>query len=660
MELTREIYWNVGHGALTLIPMYLLVLVAVGVVVTYSRKRIRIYRQGLPLERTDRMNERIRRALKILFSQQRVVRERWPGILHGLFFWGFTVLAIGTTLVFVQADVTDLLFGGRFLTGPLYLIFSLALDLAGLLCLIMLTVLLVRRYKTAPSGIAVTPYDTIAHGVLLTVLVTGFLIEGARMAVTELGTPLSYWSPVGLLLAVPLSVFNEAGLLRLHLTMWWFHLALVVGFIVLLPFTRLKHIVTTSLNHVFESLEPKGKLDKLDLEDEDAESFGATHLNELTWKDIFDTDACTACMRCQDRCPAFNTDKPLSPMRVVETLGKVAEKDPEANLIETIGADALWSCTTCGSCQSGCPAAIEHVRKIVEIRRAMVLTHAEFPQELMETFDNLENQANPWGFSADTRADWAKGMDVPLMCDRPEAEVLWYVGCAGSFDDRGKKIARALARVMRRAGVDFAILGPEEACNGDVARRSGNEYLAQMLIQQNVDVLNQYRPKKILAGCPHCFNSLKNDFPQFGADYPVVHYTEFLLDLHKQGRIVPKGIDFGNFTYHDSCYLGRWNGIYTPPRELLKRMNGSGRFVELARHGEKGFCCGAGGGRMFMEETIGKRINIDRAEEVIAADVSTVASACPFCATMLSDGLTDKASEIAVKDIAEIMDEATS
>jgi Fe-S oxidoreductase len=321
--------------------------------------------------------------------------------------------------------------------------------------------------------------------------------------------------------------------------------------------------------------------------------------------------------------------------------------------------DVLWSCTTCRACEDICPVNIEHLDFIIEARKHQVLMEANFPPEVQETFANLENQANPWGFGADTRADWCKDMDVPLMCDHSEAELLWFVGCAGSFDDRGRKISQAMVRVLKRAGVNFAILGPEEACNGDMARRAGNEYLAQMLIQQNVEVLNQYKPGKILTSCPHCFNIIKNEYPQFGARYPVVSHAELLFDLHKQGRLKPNGKNMGSLTFHDSCYLGRWNGIIQQPRDLLCSMN-NGQLTEMRRTRDKGFCCGAGGGRMFMEEDLGKRINVERAEEVMETRAATVAAACPFCATMLSDGLMDKAADVAVKDIAELVDEATA
>jgi Fe-S oxidoreductase len=284
---------------------------------------------------------------------------------------------------------------------------------------------------------------------------------------------------------------------------------------------------------------------------------------------------------------------------------------------------------------------------------------SNFPPEMQETFNNLENQSNPWGFGSDTRADWAKGLDVPLMSDKPEAEILYYVGCAGSFDDRGKKIAQAMARLLNKAGVDFAILGEEERCNGDVARRAGNEYLAQMMIAENAEVLKQYKPKKILAGCPHCFNTLKNEYPQFGASFPVVHHSEFLLDLLKQGRLKVNGNSIDQLTFHDSCYLGRWNGIFEAPRDLLMFVSQGRRLVEMNRSADKGLCCGAGGARMFMEETIGRRINHERAQEIMATGAGQVAAACPFCITMLSDGIRDNNGDTQVKDIAEILDETT-
>jgi Fe-S oxidoreductase len=279
---------------------------------------------------------------------------------------------------------------------------------------------------------------------------------------------------------------------------------------------------------------------------------------------------------------------------------------------------------------------------------------------MQDTFISLENQSNPWGFGSDTRADWAKGLDIPLLCDRPDAELLFYVGCAGSFDDRGKQVSQAMARVLKRAGIDFAILGEEERCNGDLARRAGNEYLAQTMIRENADVLNRYRPRKILTGCPHCYNTLKHEYPQFGARFEVLHASELLLQLLREGRLKVKTGMREPVAYHDSCYLGRWNGLYDAPRAILKILGGGGGLREMRRSRDQGFCCGAGGGRMFMEEKIGKRINAERVDDLLASGAGMAAAACPFCITMLRDGLADRGSPLEMKDIVELVDMATS
>jgi Fe-S oxidoreductase len=469
-----------------------------------------------------------------------------------------------------------------------------------------------------------------------------------------------------------LNAMSPEGVVAGYEAAYWLHMATILSFLVYIPGSKHLHLLAAAPNVFLKPLRREKAIIKTDLENESLETFGLGRVSELNWKNVLNLYACTECGRCEEQCPAAGTEKPLSPKKVIHDF-KVDLLDQSEAILSSnfdqvkpfvrdgapITGDVLWSCTTCRACEDICPVNIDHLDFIIEARKFQVLMEARFPPEVQETFTNLENQANPWGFSADSRADWCRGMDVPLMSDKPEADLLWFVGCAGSFDDRGKKISQAMARVLQRAGVDFAILGPEEACNGDMARRAGNEYLAHMLIQQNVETINGYRPKRILAGCPHCYNILKNEYIQFGAAYPVVSHAELLFDLHKQGRLRPNGKSTGSLTFHDSCYLGRWNGVLQPPRDLLRSMN-SGQLTELTRNREKGFCCGAGGGRMFMEETLGKRINMDRAEEVIGSGASTVAAACPFCATMLSDGLRDKESGIAVKDIAEIVDEATA
>ena len=656
MEFTREIYWNVGHNAVTLIPMYFLALAAIGIMVKGFLKRVERYKSGLPLNRTDQPGKRILHLVANVLLQKKVTRVRWPGLLHGLFFWGFGLLFVGTTLIFIQADFTDLLFEVRFLKGPFYLIFSIILDVAGLVCILMLGGLFVRRYFFTPEGLQIKKDDAFMHGLLMAILLTGFLIEGSRIAVTELGTPLSFWSPVGLMVAKGIPSIGESGLRVLHKVTWWFHFLLVMVFFISIPLTKFRHIFTTGINYFFDDLGPKGRLVSLDLENEDAETFGAANLKEMTWKDIFDTDACTICMRCQDRCPAFITGKPLSPMNVVNQLGEMAFSDPEANLIETIGEDVLWSCTTCGACQTICPASVEHVKKIIECRRALVLMEANFPQELHDTFSSLENQSNPWGFSEDTRADWCKGLDVPLMADNPDVDILWFVGCAGSFEDSGIETSKAIAAILKKAGVRFAILGTEERCNGDMARRCGNEYLAQMMISENIEILNRYNPKRILTGCPHCYNTIKNEYPDLGASFEVVSHVDFINELLQSGKIKVKqeGLD-KKITYHDSCYLGRWNDVYESSRQILSTITLQGTFIEMDKNNENAMCCGAGGGRMFMEETLGEYINNVRSRQAIDTGAEIISTACPFCTTMFKDGLRAIEGTQDVREIAQLV-----
>ncbi len=462
--------------------MYLLTLAAVAVLVNELMRRIEVYKRGRPLNRTDDLGGRIADLARGALLQTRVLRVKGPGTAHGLFFWGFLLLFIGTCLIVVQADFTDPVFGIKFLKGTFYKIFSVVLDLAGLLATVMLGGLLVRRYLIRPEGLESKKDDAAMHGVLFAILISGFVIEGARMAVTELGTPLAAWSPVGLIFAKAMAGMGEESLRSLHSTTWWLHLFLVMAFIVLIPLTKFRHILTTSANYLFADRGPKGALTTIDLEDEERETFGAAQISDLTWKDIFDTDACTQCKRCQDRCPAHTTDKPLSPMKVVNQIGEVAFNAPEANLVETISKDALWSCTTCRACQEICPATIEHVNKIVEMRRNMVLMEGEFPgEEVMAAADNTEVNGNPLGLAFASRGDWAKDTSARLMAEDADVDILYFVGCYASFDRRNIMVAKSFLKICDAAGIKVGILGAEEKCCGEPVRKMGNEYLYQSL-----------------------------------------------------------------------------------------------------------------------------------------------------------------------------------
>lgn len=656
MEYTRELYWNIGHGAGTLVPMYLLTLAALGALVWGFLRRTRVYRQGKPLNRTDHLATRIGRALKQVLTQIRVLRVPGAGTAHGLFFWSFLLLFIGTCLVALQADFTHLLFGVKFLHGTFYKIFSLTLDLAGALAILMLAGLFVRRYLVRPEGLETKKDDAIMHGLLFAILLTGFFIEGARMATTELGTPLAAWSPVGLLFAKALAGMTPASLRSLHAGLWWGHMVLALGLIASIPFTKLRHLFTTSANYLFADQGPKGSLVTLDLEDETAESFGAAKIQDLTWKDIFDGDACTRCKRCQDRCPAFATDKPLSPMKLVEKIQQIAFTAPDDGLVDSVGKDTLWSCTTCRACQEICPAAVEHVPKIVEMRRNLVLMEGEFPgEEVMGAMENTEVNGNPLGMGFAARGEWAEGLGVKPLAEDPAVDVLYFVGCYASFDKRNIKVAKSFVRLLQAAGVKVGILGKEEKCCGEPVRKLGNEYLYQSLAAENIELLKGYGVKKIVTTCPHCFNTLSKDYRDLGFEGEVEHYTVFLSRLFESGELTLSQSETFACTYHDSCYLGRYNDVYQAPRSLIRAAGG--RVTEMARNHAESFCCGAGGGRILAEEKLGSRISETRAQMAATTGAPLLVSNCPFCLTMFEDGVKGAGLEadLAPRDIAELL-----
>ena len=631
--------------------------------------------QGETQDRLGRIPERIQILFTDVLAQTNVRRKPGAGWAHTLIFFGFLA---------VQPHSLELMIRGVFpgfhvaawIPG-LYGAYLYLSDILAFLVLIGLGYALYRRLFIKPSYLTDGLDARLIILFTAVIIVTFHLINAFLLVPSIGGSSFDYARYLTISKAVH-HVLNLNGLTTGTARsgfeiVYWIHILTILGFLVYIPGSKHLHLLAAVPNVFLKPLDRSKAMMVTDIENEEAETFGLGKVSELSWKNVLDLYACTECGRCEEQCPADATGKPLSPKQIIHdskidlfsqaqsilaheydaVLPLVREESP-------VTGDVLWSCTTCRACEDICPVNIQHLDIILEARKYQVLMESSFPPEIQETFTNLENQSNPWGFGSDTRADWARAMGVPLMTDYPEADVLYFVGCAGSFDDRGKKIAQALARVLKKAGVNFAILGEEERCNGDVARRAGNEYLAQMMITENVETLNQYKPKKILTACPHCFNTLKNEYPQFGARYDVVHHTEFLLDILRRGKLKTDGSVTETLTFHDSCYLERWNGIVDAPRQILQMVNGGRQLIEMARYRTEGFCCGAGGARMFMEETIGKRINHERAEEVMGTGASTVAAACPFCITMLRDGINDKNGQAEVKDIAEIIDEATS
>ncbi len=669
----RVDYWNIQHGFI----FYILTIVAVAIFAWGIWRRFQLWQAlGKPEIRWDNAGARIKRLLRDGLLQARLFADPYPGIMHALLFFGFLALFLGTALVAVNyylARPLDL----AYLRGPFYLWFSLVLEIFGLSALLGVILLAWRRFVQKPDRLAYRerPDTTWEEGFVLAliglIIITGFLVEALRIHVTR--APWEHWSFVGYGLAQLFAGLSAEGGKSWHRFFWWLHAVLSLGFIAYIPYSRLIHIITAPANQYLSSLKPAGHLEPI-ADFENAETFGVGALEEFTWKQIFDADSCTRCGRCQDGCPAYLSGKPLSPKKLIQDLRdfwltraqatvaareKGAAEAPAADKAlagEVIDLHELWACTNCMYCMEHCPVFIEHVPKIIDLRRFKVLTEADFAAELQLTCRNLENNSNPWGVGAHLRGEWAAELNIPTMAENPAAEYLFYVGCAGSFDDRGKKVSVALAKIMRTAGVSFAILGAEEGCCGDSALRAGNEYLYQSLAQANIETMNGHGVKKIITACPHGYNTIKKEYPAFGGNYEVYHHTEILARLLAEGRINLRKNIPGLFTYHDSCFLGRYNNIYDAPRRLLAAIP-QARTVEMGRNRARSFCCGAGGGRMWMEEDQGERINDLRTDEAIAAGATGIVVACPFCLTMMTDGIKDRGKEetMAAGDIAELI-----
>jgi len=634
-------------------------------------QRTRLWRMGKPENRLDQIPKRIWSVLSYGFFHRRILKEPYPGIMHLFIFWGFLILLIGTILIFIQEDFTKLFFNKIFIHGNFYLTFSFILDLFGLLAIIGVILAVFRRYVLKPDRLDNRSEDIISLLLIFVVLVTGFFNESLRIAITK--PEFERFSFVGWEISklFSSSSANESSLRALHATFWWIHVFLAFSFIGYIAYSRLLHLITSPLNQFFRSFAPKGEIKSIpDIENQ--ESYGVAKLQDFTWKQLLDTDACTRCGRCQDNCPAYLSSKPLSPKKVIQDLKNHLNnqaknlsrgEDKSEQIIpmagNVISEDELWACTTCGACHSACPVFIEVIDKVVDLRRYLVLMESKFSPEVKLFFKNMETNYNPWTIGFATRGDWAKDLNLKSVTENKDVEYLLWVGCSGSFDERNKKVSRSLVNLLQKANVNFGILGTEETCCGETARRLGNEYLAQILMQQNVELFKQYGIKKIVTLCPHCYNTFKNEYHQFGGNYQVFHHTTLLWRLLEEGKLKwSTGIEM-TAVYHDSCYLGRHNDVYDAPRKLLQSIPDT-RLVEMKQNKGKSFCCGAGGGRMWMEENLGKRINHLRVDQLAYTNASVVTTACPYCLTMLEDGIKEKGMEnlMSVYDVTEILEKA--
>ncbi len=661
---------------LSLVRPAFLFLAAGAAFAIFSRRAYDLYRfvrLGRPVNRFDDLPRRVEQEAVVVLGQRKLLQRLGPGLMHAFIFWGFLILlttiieAIGE--VFVR-DFAIPLIGRSGWLGLIQDVFSVLVIVGIGMAVYYRKVQRPERFK----GSHLEEADFILL-MILGIMLTLLALNGAKIALGINEAPKA-WTPASNVVAQIVEPMSEGTVDFFENVFLWSHLLLIFGFLAYIPYSKHLHIFVSEINVFFTKTKPRGKLEKLDIDLEAADGdvrLGAGTIEDLSWKQMLDLYSCTECGRCQSVCPAWNTGKPLSPKLLIMNLrDHLFEKGPEILAAKSRGRDyereplnpnvvedeVLWDCTTCGACVHECPVDIEHIDHIVDMRRNLVMAESRFPQEAGLLLRNLESSANPWGADQSTRADWAKGLGVRIMEDGRAPEYLYWVGCASSFDDRAKKIAQAVAALLQKAQVPFAILGPRELCNGDPARRIGNEYLYQELARKNVETLNEAGVRKVVVNCPHCFNTLKNEYPDFGGDYEVIHHTELFARLMKDGRLQPTTEVNEVLTYHDPCYLGRHNGVYDEPRDVLERIPGL-TSREMPRHRERGFCCGAGGSRMWMEERLGKRVNMERTEEAISTGANTMGVACPYCLIMLDDGAKAKGEAIKVVDVANVVVEAT-
>jgi Fe-S oxidoreductase len=602
--------------------------------------------------RTDQPLKRAFRTLSVAFGQTRLLKEPKSGWMHAVIFWGFLILL---------ARAGEFFFIGLFpniashfsVTAPLVLPYSWVKD--GVIFMVTLAVFyaLYRRMVIKPNRLTLSIEGLVILGLILVIVASDVLFDSAFLA---LNPDIEKSCPLAALFAPIVSLLGKSLIGHLHSLAYWMHVSAILFFLTLLPRSKHFHIVTSIPNVFLSNLNPGNGLHRIDFEDEEKETFGVTEVENFSWKQMLDLHTCTQCGRCDRVCPALATGKPLSPQQLTVNLRDHLNTPSDSTLLgDVIEDEVLWACTTCGACESACPVMIQYVDKVVDLRRGLVLTEDRYPKEFESAFKSLETQSNPWGFPKNSRADWAKALNIPIWDKTNPTEYLYFIGCNGSFDTRGKKISEAVVEALKQAGVSFSILGNSEGCTGDPARRAGNEYLFDMLASKNADTFQQQGVLKVITHCPHCLNSLKNEYPEFGVYLEVIHHSELLETLIADGKISVGEKTNDNMVVHDSCYLGRHNGVYDAPRNVLAAEAHNVQEVEQSR--ENGTCCGAGGAGFLLEENTGTRMSHHRLDELMVTNPDTIAVSCPFCVLMLEDAVKAKGLEgkVKVRDIGEMI-----
>ncbi|MCK4547366.1 MAG: (Fe-S)-binding protein [Candidatus Eisenbacteria sp.] len=656
MELVKQ---TIG-AASTYVILYVAFAVALLLFIRGARSKMSVVQRGTPEGRTDRVRERITGLLRYVLFQGRLFKYPAAGLMHVLIFWGFLVFALGYAfIIFTGGEIQGRLsgIGGGALSG----IYGTFQEIFGILVVVSVIIAAIRRHILKIQRLEINRDADTTLLLIFLIMASHFVVQALGI---RLGEKLHGWTPLSQVLSGTMAGMSPAGAANLAVVLWWAHMFLIFGFLVYLPRSKHLHILFGPFNVYFRSLRPAGELPLIDIEN--AESFGAEKIEDYTWKSLFDLLSCAECGRCQDHCPAYATEKPLSPKRLLIDLkhelfesatGGDREADPLAG--RTIEEDAIWACTTCRACQEQCPIFIEHTDKLMELRRYLTLMQGRFPSEATAAFKSLETNYNPWPIGWSERAAWAEDLDLRKLDEGEETDVLLWIGCAGAFDDRNKKVARALVGLLRKAGVDVAFLGTDEKCCGDPARRLGNEYLYQTLARENVETLKSRKFRRIVTACPHCLNTLAAEYPQLGGEFHVVHAMELLDELLRTGSLKPAGTVSATVSFHDSCYLGRYNNIYDAPRRVLDAIPGV-TLKEMKKNRSSSFCCGAGGGRMWLEENIGTRINHARIEQAAEVGPDIVASGCPYCLTMFEDGIKEKemSENLRALDVIELLDQS--